>query len=304
VQTPQRRLRRRVRYFSPEQARGEPLDRRSDVFSLGVVMWELLTGHRLFGAATAFESLGNVLHAPIVAPSARRRGVPAALDRIVLRALERDRRARYDGADALAADLEAFLGTQRMRADAVCYILYRLFGGADQPQGSPERGRDRAGGDDEQTVAVGRTWAMIDPLAASALTPSASAPVPQVVAAPPAPARPSRATGPVSAPAPRPPSRRLRLPWAMALGLVLAGVCTAYGALHARARPNPSPPAPPPPAVSALVVRTTPEPRAVPAPAPAPPVVVIAADPIARTRPPATASAPGPRRVIKRRGRR
>jgi serine/threonine-protein kinase len=288
VQTPQRQLQRRVRYFSPEQARGEPVDRRSDVFSLGVVMWELLTGHRLFGAATAFECIGNVLHAPIVAPSARRRAVPDALDRIVLRALQRDRGARYDSADALAAELQAFLGTQRMRPDAVRYILGSLFGGEEPPPRG--RGQDRAAAarDDEDTVAVGPSWGASDPLVGR-VTPTGSTQ--------------SSVEVPAPGPARRRAGRRLQR-WAVTVGLVLAGVCAAYGVLHARARPRtPAPPA----ALSASAV-AAPTVVVVPAAllpvlAPEPPVVVIAADPIARARPAATASAPAPRRLIKRRGR-
>jgi serine/threonine-protein kinase len=119
---------RRLRYVSPEQVRGEPLDARSDVFSLGVTMWEMLTCRRLFEGETAFAVIGNVLHANIPAPSMIRPNVPLSLERVVMRALERDRSRRYPTAGALAEALDEFLHTRRTRPDAVRYILQALFG--------------------------------------------------------------------------------------------------------------------------------------------------------------------------------
>jgi serine/threonine protein kinase len=124
------RIKGKLAYLSPEQARGEQLDGRSDVFSLGIMMWEMLTGCRLFWADTAVERIQNVVHAPIVAPSARHAAVPAALDRIVLRALERDPSRRYDSAREMVDDLEGFLRAGPVRSDAVAHVLAMLFGDA------------------------------------------------------------------------------------------------------------------------------------------------------------------------------
>jgi serine/threonine-protein kinase len=129
VQTQHRNLARRLRYFSPEQVRGEPLEGSSDVFSLGATMWEMLTGRRLFASPSAFSCIGDVLHAPIPAPTAFRLNVPLALERIVMRALERDRSRRYPTAGEMAGDLDEFLRTRRTRPDAVRYILKVLFNG-------------------------------------------------------------------------------------------------------------------------------------------------------------------------------
>jgi tRNA A-37 threonylcarbamoyl transferase component Bud32 len=92
-------------YMSPEQARGEPLDARSDVFALGIVLWEALTGRRLFTGDSDTEILRAVQLQAVVAPSAIRGDVPAALDPVVLRALEKERDARHESAAAFEAAL-------------------------------------------------------------------------------------------------------------------------------------------------------------------------------------------------------
>jgi len=114
-------------YFSPEQARGEALDGRSDIFSLGVTLWELLTGRRLFSAPNSIDRLKAVLGSPVEPPSVHRPGIPAAVDRIVLRALHKERSRRYQTALELAEDLESFLRASSVRRDALPYVLRTLF---------------------------------------------------------------------------------------------------------------------------------------------------------------------------------
>lgn len=77
-------------YMSPEQARGKNLDARSDLFALGVCLWEMLTGKRLFVGETDFETLNNVLKAEVPPPSELNPEVPKDLDAIVLRSLAKD----------------------------------------------------------------------------------------------------------------------------------------------------------------------------------------------------------------------
>ena len=84
------RLAGKLAYLSPELVRGTPIDHRSDIFSLGVVLWEMVAGQRLFAGETDSDTLHNVLMQPIAEPSRRRDGIPAVLDAIVARALERD----------------------------------------------------------------------------------------------------------------------------------------------------------------------------------------------------------------------
>jgi eukaryotic-like serine/threonine-protein kinase len=115
-------------YLSPEQVNGNSLDRRSDVFALGVVMWESLTGRRLFLGRTDFETMQNVLERPIPPPSTLRPSVPTALDYIVVRALERDPKRRYPDARVLADELETVVQDLRYRSDAIPGLLDSLFG--------------------------------------------------------------------------------------------------------------------------------------------------------------------------------
>jgi serine/threonine-protein kinase len=95
-------------YMSPEQVRRDALDQRSDLFSLGVLLWEMLTGEPLFARDDADATLEAVLHAPIAPPSQVHAGVPAELDRICLRALARDWGERYASAGDILAALSRF----------------------------------------------------------------------------------------------------------------------------------------------------------------------------------------------------
>lgn len=98
-------------YMSPEQVRREPLTVQTDLFSLGVLAWEMLAGRRLFARADADATLAAVLDAPIPPPSSVRPEVPAKLDEVVMRALERDREARWPTAGDMLAQLNKYLYT-------------------------------------------------------------------------------------------------------------------------------------------------------------------------------------------------
>jgi serine/threonine-protein kinase len=101
-------------YMSPEQANGEPIDRRTDVFALGIVLFELTTGERLFKGELPAHTLRLVQAARIPHPARFVQDYPERLAPIVLRALERDRKARYQTAEELCQALEHFLVTERM----------------------------------------------------------------------------------------------------------------------------------------------------------------------------------------------
>jgi len=102
-------LKGKLAYMAPEQLTGKPVTRRTDVFAASIVLWELLTMKRLFGAASEAEVVQGVLAAPIEAPSAVNASLPRALDEVVLRGLARDPAARWRTAAEMAQALEAIV---------------------------------------------------------------------------------------------------------------------------------------------------------------------------------------------------
>lgn len=105
-------LKGKFAYMSPEQAEGNPIDSRSDTFSLGVIMHEMCTGKRLFKAAENRETLRNVRRAVVVPPSTLRADLPAGIDPIVCKALAKRPADRYPTAAAFRDDLIRFLYQQ------------------------------------------------------------------------------------------------------------------------------------------------------------------------------------------------
>jgi serine/threonine protein kinase len=102
-------LRGKFGYMSPEMVRGLPVDRRSDVFALGIVLHELLTGERLFTGPTELAVMERVRAAQVEPPSARNPAVSGALDGVVLRALAREPEARFAWASELRDALLPFM---------------------------------------------------------------------------------------------------------------------------------------------------------------------------------------------------
>jgi serine/threonine protein kinase/tetratricopeptide (TPR) repeat protein len=94
-----------VSYMAPEQALGRPIDHRVDLFSLGVVLFELLTGRMPFEGSTPTEIIDRILHEVPPPPSRFASGVPASVDAIVARALEKDPVFRYQRASDISQDL-------------------------------------------------------------------------------------------------------------------------------------------------------------------------------------------------------
>jgi hypothetical protein len=119
----------KIGYMPPEQVLGRRVDRRADVFSTGVVLWEMLTGRPLFQRDSEAATLFAVMSAPIPPPSRYRPAVPPLLDRVVARALRRSPSERYASSEDMAIALEEFLLTvPRYSARAVGRMVEGLFG--------------------------------------------------------------------------------------------------------------------------------------------------------------------------------
>src|SRR5204862_6384395 len=100
-----RQLKGKVAYMAPEQIRRGSVNRQTDVYGASVLLWELLTGERLFDGETEGMILGRVLDDEVPPPSSLRAGLPAALDAIALRGVERVQERRFESARAMARAL-------------------------------------------------------------------------------------------------------------------------------------------------------------------------------------------------------
>jgi len=158
-------LRGKIAYMSPEQCRGEALDRRSDVHAVGALMWELITGRRLHQAESDMMLLRRIAETDAPSPRTLRPDCPEALERIVARALHRDPSQRYQSAAALLDDLErhgqrAGLATS---ASAVARLMEELFGGEVTPFTPLEVGRGTPVALADETPPTGTVAPVLDP---------------------------------------------------------------------------------------------------------------------------------------------
>ncbi len=117
-------------YMSPEQARNRTIDQRSDLFSAGVVLWEMLVGSRLFRGRDHPETLDLVLTKPVPPPSSLSSGVPPEVDHIVAKALAREPEQRYQTMGALLGDLSRVAASLPRRTGSRDLSVYmrRKFG--------------------------------------------------------------------------------------------------------------------------------------------------------------------------------
>jgi len=120
-------LKGKFSYMSPEQIRGMPLDARTDVFSAGIILHEMLTTEKLFRGDTEFALMEKVRKAEVPAPSDFNRRVTAELDAISLKALARDVSDRYQTAAQLAAALDALIGGYRFDPKELRQFMRQLF---------------------------------------------------------------------------------------------------------------------------------------------------------------------------------
>ncbi|HKB79465.1 MAG TPA: TonB family protein, partial [Thermoanaerobaculia bacterium] len=200
-------LKGKLQYMSPEQAWGKPIDRRSDVFALATVLFEMLTGRQLFTGENEISILEQVREARVEPPSKSNDEVPPEIDRIVLKALQLEPANRYETAGDMARDLDSVLYEMKptpTSADLAIY-MHRLES---------------------------------SPVVAHAVEPEPAAAVP--AAAPPT---PSPATGAASTPPGvvmptweerRPKKRSMAVPLSIAAVVVLAAAGGGYFVLRGR----------------------------------------------------------------------
>ena len=122
-------LKGKFSYMSPEQASGEPMDQRSDIFSVGIILFELLTRQRLFAGPNDAATLKKIQEAKIPAPSLFNPDVPFELEEIVFKALMKDPTKRYQTAKDFHRELTRFLHTLNpdFTADYLATFLRSLF---------------------------------------------------------------------------------------------------------------------------------------------------------------------------------
>jgi serine/threonine protein kinase len=119
----------KIAYMPPEQLLGRDVDHRADIFSAGVVLWEMLTGKRLFWRNTDAATLYAIMNDPIPPPSTLRSDIPLELDRIVARAVARAPADRFDTAEQMACALDDFMAhTPRFEARLLGARMEELFG--------------------------------------------------------------------------------------------------------------------------------------------------------------------------------
>ena len=117
-------LKGKVGYMSPEQARGQTIDRRSDIFSLGVVLWELVAVRRLFKSDNDLATIQSIINVPPPSLSSFRDDCPPELDRIIGRALAKDPADRYQNAQQLQRDLEELAREHKLNQSSIALSAY------------------------------------------------------------------------------------------------------------------------------------------------------------------------------------
>jgi serine/threonine protein kinase len=122
-------LKGKFAYMSPEQASGREVDRRSDIFSLGIVLWEATTGRRLFEGDSDLEALRKVQEGKFERPAKKRSGYPTELEAIVMKALAVDKNDRFATAREMATALEEWLVHRRAVTSParIADVMHQLF---------------------------------------------------------------------------------------------------------------------------------------------------------------------------------
>jgi hypothetical protein len=161
----------KARYASPEHVQGQALDRRSDLFSLGIVLFELTCGRRPFDGDTDFAVMQAIVHGDAPRPGDLVPGYPAALEQIVLRALRRDRDARFATAQDLQVAVEDFARQHQLGLSSVALSAY--LGELFRDKVAAWRDAQRAGRSLTDHVIATATGGTVDLAALEAVAPPA-----------------------------------------------------------------------------------------------------------------------------------
>ena len=174
-------------YMSPELCCSKPIDRRSDIFALGIVLYEIATARRLFKGGNDYLTMAAIVEGEVAPPSTLRRDIPPALDQIIMRALAKAPEARFQTAYDLRNALETLAIDAELRttSKALSDYMVRIFGARSEPwqADAPAGGRalDSEGDFDETSLGLVTAPAgSADRMAAlrpAASTPAASTPI-------------------------------------------------------------------------------------------------------------------------------
>src|SRR5262245_20370386 len=140
-------LKGKYAYMAPEQTEGDNIDHRSDIFAIGIVLHEVLTGRRLFKGQNDVQTIERVRRCDVPPPSAQNPAVPRELDHILLKALQRDPARRWSNAADMADALDDIVPAARFQPTHLQQILYDLFppeGGAPAPRTGSNRSLTRS----------------------------------------------------------------------------------------------------------------------------------------------------------------
>src|SRR4051812_47924698 len=162
-------LKGKISYMSPEQCKGAEVDRRSDVYSLGVVLYELATTTRLFKGESDYLVMDQIVNGRVTLPQVRRPELPNELSAIIMRAISPDPERRYFTADELRVALDQFAAKASLTTStsAISTYMRKMFGEKPEPwlelEGQDFESFDEVGEPPATESAPGKSWTELPP---------------------------------------------------------------------------------------------------------------------------------------------